>query len=140
MFNLVRRIVDAACDALRTIKPKPVRGFVVEICDDLITYPEEWEKTYSYSYRDSLSKSYSKGGIKITHSLSKDSAMLWLYHFCKLEYIEYIPLTRKESAMLHQAVLNAEKPHDEKWEENQKIKDTEIGNNISNILKSYRNP
>lgn len=136
MFNLVRGLVDEMRDVLRTIKPNPVRGFVAEICDDLRTYPEEWNRYSNYEWTSS-SKTYSKGGIKINHLLSKDSVMLELYNHREFEYIH---LTRKEKSRLYNATLYVEKLHAEKWKKKQKIEDTENSNTISKILKTYRNP
>ena len=135
MLKLVRRLVDKMRDALITIKPKHVRGFVVEICDDLIAYPDEWGRYSTYEWTSS-SKTYAKGGIKITHLLSKDSVMLGLYDKYESELIH---LTRKEKSRLYNATLYVEKLHDEKWKKKQKIEDTENSNIISKILKTYRN-
>ena len=136
MFNSVRRIIDEMRDALITFKPNTVRGFVTEICDDFRTYPDEWGRYSTYEWTSS-SKTYSKGGIKITHLLSKDSVMLELYNHREFEYIH---LTRKEKSKLYNATLHVEKFHDEKWKKKQKIEDTENSNTISKILKTYRNP
>lgn len=136
MLNFVRGLVDEMHDALRTIKPKPIRGFIDEICDDLRLYPEEWSICSTYEWTSS-SKTYSKGGIKITHLLSKDSVMLELYNHREFEYIHLI---RKEKSRLYNATLYVEKLHAEKWKKKQKIEDTENSNIISKILKSFRDP
>lgn len=133
MFNLLRRIKDEVRHVLVVIKPKPVRGFVDEICDDLRTYPEEWRRFYDYSYLHSV-KIYSKGDIKIT--LSENQVKLKLY---KHREFEYIYLSLKESTILRQATLNVEKLYHEKREAEQKIKDSESIDTISDILKSFRN-
>lgn len=134
MGNLVSGFVDKMRDALRAIVPKPVRGFVIEICEDLRAYPEEWERTHNYSYRGSLSKSYSKGIIEVT--LYENWMTLGLYR----HELELIPLTRKEESRLYKAALYVEKHYDKKWKKKQKIDNSKISDTVSKVLESFRNP
>ena len=105
--TLIRIMVSNMKRLLDRFKLKPVRGFVIEICDDLRTYPEEWSRCSTYEWMSSSKtyskKTYSKGGIKITRSLSKDSVVLELYNHREFEYIH---LTRKEKSRLYNATLS----------------------------------